>query len=360
VRPISLPPDQSGLNGRRLGRGSRPRIAVPQPADGAFPDPSTYWELFWFAPVCYLVTDTDGVVREANAAAEALLRVARSDLIGRSLMRFVDPLHRTELRRRLIRLARGDIGTDWEVELALAPPAGPLVASIAIGEAHDRAGTVASLGWVLQDITDRKRFESRIAHLAYHDSLTGLPNRAMFDEFLTIALARARRAGTAVALLCLDLDGFKAVNDRLGHAAGDDVLRQVGRRLLAVSRGSDVVGRRGGDEFAVLLADLDMPDMGRDVAHRGQPEQVADRIRKALRPPCVVGDGQVRVSASIGIGVFPVHAGNEADLVASADAAMYEAKRDGRRATGPPLGDLRSRRQAERAEPPGSRGLTTA
>jgi diguanylate cyclase (GGDEF)-like protein/PAS domain S-box-containing protein len=274
------------------------------------------------------------VVREANAAAEALLRLARSELLGSSVLGFIGSGQRMELEQRLARLADGEVSPDWEVELTVPSSAGPLIVSVAIGNGHIQEGKVTEVRWVLHDVTDRKRFESRVAYMAYHDSLTGLPNRAMFDEFLAIALARARRSRSAVAMLCLDLDGFKAVNDRLGHAAGDDLLRQVGGRLLAVSRGSDVVGRLGGDEFGILLADLDLAEMGKDVADR-QPTRVADRVRKALRRSCVVGGRAVRVSASIGISVFPLDATNEADLVAAADAAMYEAKRAGRRGNRP-------------------------
>lgn len=180
---------------------------------------------------------------------------------------------------------------------------------------------------VMFDITAQKEAEMRVQHLAYHDTLTDLPNRAMFEEHLALAIARAERNGTSVAVLFLDLDGFKDVNDSMGHAAGDELLRVVARRLKGATRATDLVARLGGDEFLVLLADL--PD------DRGPtpPEvirTVAGRIAASLADAIPVRDRLVHTSASIGAALFPAEADDADELMRLADAAMYAHKRRGK------------------------------
>lgn len=162
--------------------------------------------------------------------------------------------------------------------------------------------------------------EARMTHQALHDSLTGLANRPLLYDHLAHALARAERVGTRVALLFLDLDDFKAINDLLGHAAGDQVLITVSRRLAGVLRGGDLAARLGGDEFVVVCDDLKGPQ---DIP------LVADRVMAALRQPVDVEDRSVPVSMSMGIAVS--HPGSHVDdLLRGADAAMYHAKRCGK------------------------------
>ncbi|MDO8188962.1 EAL domain-containing protein [Conexibacter sp. JD483] len=176
---------------------------------------------------------------------------------------------------------------------------------------------------VFIDVTERRRAQEQIAFLAYHDSLTKLPNRALLDEHLQLALARARRGGAAVALLYVDLDDFKAVNDSLGHAAGDELLKRIAVRLRKVVRSSDLIARQGGDEFLILLTDLD-----RDP--RLSAETVAKQIEQALLEPFHLADAEFEVGASIGISIFPDDAGDADTLLRHADAAMYEVKQAGR------------------------------
>jgi diguanylate cyclase (GGDEF)-like protein len=181
----------------------------------------------------------------------------------------------------------------------------------------------------MMDVTERKRAEEQVAYLAYHDRLTGLPNRAMFEELLELDLARARRHHRVVAVLYLDLDNFKLVNDSLGHDAGDELLRQVATRLAQASRDTDLVARLGGDEFMLLLSDLpggpaDLPGEARAVA-----EAVADRIHESLQPPFRLAETEFHVSASIGISLFPLDADGTAALLRNADAAMYRSKNAG-------------------------------
>jgi diguanylate cyclase (GGDEF)-like protein/PAS domain S-box-containing protein len=173
------------------------------------------------------------------------------------------------------------------------------------------------------DVTERRRAQEQIAFLAYHDSLTKLPNRALLDEHLSLALARAKRTGQSVALLYVDLDDFKAVNDSLGHAAGDELLRRIAVRLRGVVRSTDLLARQGGDEFLILLTDLE-----RDP--RLSAEATAKQVETALLEPFHLADAEFEVGASIGISIFPDDAADADTLLRHADAAMYEVKQAGR------------------------------
>jgi diguanylate cyclase (GGDEF)-like protein/PAS domain S-box-containing protein len=184
---------------------------------------------------------------------------------------------------------------------------------------------------VIVDITDRKAAEEKVAYLAYHDALTGLPNRALFEELVNAAVARASRSGGVIAVLYLDLDRFKEINDTLGHSAGDEVLRQVGERLRSIVRAADSLARRGGDEFLLLLSDLQAQEdeAGRPVAPIDHAWAVADRIHRELGGPFEITGHMFRVLTSIGISLFPLTADDGKDLIEQADAAMYESKRRG-------------------------------
>lgn len=176
----------------------------------------------------------------------------------------------------------------------------------------------------LADITEQRRAQAEVAYLAYHDSLTGLPNRTLLAEHLELALARARRNDTSIALLFVDLDDFKLVNDSLGHQAGDEVLTRVATRLRESLRGSDLLARQGGDEFLVLVTDI----VGDPQAHA---ERIARLIARVLEPPLVVSGAEFDVTASVGISCFPRDADDAEALLTHADAAMYEVKSAGRR-----------------------------
>ena len=174
----------------------------------------------------------------------------------------------------------------------------------------------------MRDIGERRRGEEQLAYLAYHDALTGLPNRILVEQEIDLALARARRAGGAAALMFVDLDDFKEVNDRLGHAAGDRLLASVSARLRGVLRDSDVLARQGGDEFLVLLGDLsDDPTAA--------AESVGGKLLSALLEPFVVAGTEVRTGASIGVSLYPDDAADTEALLRHADVAMYRAKAAG-------------------------------
>ena len=191
----------------------------------------------------------------------------------------------------------------------------------ALGVVKDPAGKPDFLVAVVQDVTARKDLEARLSYDALHDALTGLPNRVMFEDRFARVLESARRYSRLAAVLYIDLDGFKDVNDSHGHAAGDVLLQQVARRLEGCVRAEDTIARFGGDEFGVVLTTL---------AQEDDAEVVAMKILQALAAPFDLGGTPVHVSASIGAALYPLH-GRDADgLVAHADRAMYAAKRAGK------------------------------
>ncbi|HEX4782265.1 MAG TPA: EAL domain-containing protein [Usitatibacter sp.] len=171
--------------------------------------------------------------------------------------------------------------------------------------------------WNSRDVTDRKVIQQRIQHLAYHDNLTGLPNRGLLQDRLARSIARAERAGKKVAVLFIDLDNFKNINDTLGHDVGDELLRQVSRRLADCVRLEDTIARQGGDEFIVLLDNL---DDGRNSSI------VAQKILNQLRLPLVLGGTEQHVSGSVGIAVYPEDGRDAQTLMKNADTAMFHGK----------------------------------
>ena len=183
------------------------------------------------------------------------------------------------------------------------------------------AGENVGRVWSFRDITDRARAEQRIRHNAYHDSLTELPNRALFQDRLTLAVGRARRAGSISALLLLDIDRFKTINDTLGHAAGDKLLVEVARRLKSRAREGDTVARLGGDEFVLIASDLRFKE---------DASVVAEHLLELFKPPIQIDEHHLHVSASIGIALFPDDGSDGTSLMKSADMALYRAKELGR------------------------------
>ena len=182
---------------------------------------------------------------------------------------------------------------------------------------------------ILQDVTDVKEAEAQIAFLAFRDRLTGLPNDTMFAEVAEMALARARRNDRAAAVLFVDVDRFKLVNDSVGPEGGDTLLQRIGERLRSAMRDTDTLARRGGDEFVVLLADLDRGEVGEMSAPLLFAESVAGRIREVMAEPFSIGGDEIFLSVSIGISVMPDDAGDLRELMQHAETAMGESKRGG-------------------------------
>ncbi len=206
---------------------------------------------------------------------------------------------------------------------------GAIIASIAVfwGETHevtpDEVAFMETLIALCSIAVDRKEYETRLTHQAHHDSLTGLPNRSLFTELLSIATGRASRGNTLNAVMFIDLDRFKEVNDSLGHDAGDELLINVASRLRECSRASDTIARFGGDEFVVLCEDLD-PESASGVI-----TDLAERLLTSIDQPMVIKGHSIRVSASVGVSI---NGGSDkaAGMLRDADAAMYKAKKNGK------------------------------
>ncbi len=269
-----------------------------------------------------MVADHHGAVSFVNDAAQQTLGVHGAEP-ARLPTHLIDVMasESQEIFHDVVEptLAREQI---WRGELVFRSWSGAAIPVSALFLAHEnRLGTIESVSAVARDITDLKDAERRLRELATHDYLTGLPNRVLLYDRLEQALARFQRHGQAVALLYLDLDHFKPVNDQFGHQIGDAVLIEIADRIHTVIRDTDTAARIGGDEFAVLIEGVDNPDLLR---------LVANRLIDVMNRPVAVADGTAQIGVSIGL----VQAGgrlNASDaLMATADAAMYRAKAAGR------------------------------
>jgi diguanylate cyclase (GGDEF)-like protein/PAS domain S-box-containing protein len=194
---------------------------------------------------------------------------------------------------------------------------------------RDERGVPRYSHGVMMDISDRKRGEQDVAFKAYHDELTGLPSRSMFEELLSLSIERARRHEGSVAAVCVDVDDFRLVNDSLGHQSGDQLLRMVADRLRDATRETDLVARRGGDQFLMLIADIER-DAARDMDNAiVRAEATAQRVVEAMTSPFEVMGTEVYLSVSMGISLFPQDAEDAGGLQRNAEAAMYESKKTG-------------------------------
>jgi diguanylate cyclase (GGDEF)-like protein/PAS domain S-box-containing protein len=267
--------------------------------------------------------DSRGRILEFNPAAERTFGYPSDDVIGCEFAELLIPSEDRQAHRRALQEAFEDhqqAPFERRIETTAQRADGtrlPVELSVTLVHGSDEDEPV--MYCFVRDISERRRGEEQLAYLAYHDPLTGLPNRVLVEEQLDLALARARRSDTAVALLFIDLDDFKTVNDRLGHAAGDQLLTAVASRLRGVLRDTDVLARQGGDEFLVLIADLDNAP-----AHAA--EAVGAKLHEALTEPFVIAGAELRIAASIGVSVYPDDAADTEALLRHADAAMYRAK----------------------------------
>ncbi|HEX6100965.1 MAG TPA: EAL domain-containing protein [Thermoanaerobaculia bacterium] len=261
------------------------------------------------------VTGEDGVVLDCNDACAQLLGYAiREDLLGRKID-YVHPHERDSIVRRL-----REYGAVANEEVELLGREGLTVWVLEnVRRVPPEDGRPAVLEGILLDISDRKRAEQEIAFKAYHDGLTQLPNRALFLDRLEVAIAQGRRNQTTLAVLFLDLDNMKSINDTFGHAMGDRVLQEVGTRLRNATRGGDTVARAGGDEFLVLLSNND----------EGEAETAARHILERLSAPLQIDRDELYVTASIGVALFPADGEDAATLIRHADGAMYRVKEAG-------------------------------
>jgi diguanylate cyclase (GGDEF)-like protein/PAS domain S-box-containing protein len=264
------------------------------------------------------VLEGDLTIRYVSDSVRRVLGLAPEELVGKAIVDVVsvDDLPPVEALFRQV-VANSDRTASAECPIHGPDGAVRFVELTVTNLLHHPAvhGIVVNT----RDVTDRRALEDRLRHDAFHDSLTGLANRALLRERTQHAIARSRRTGTHVGVVLMDLDGFKAINDSLGHAVGDDVLVSIGQRLATCVRPGDTVARLGGDEFAFLLEDLERPE---------EAEAVADRIIDALAQPIEIGARELIVHASVGIAVREDE--DPAELLRNADVAMYAAKDNGK------------------------------
>jgi diguanylate cyclase (GGDEF)-like protein/PAS domain S-box-containing protein len=277
-------------------------------------------ELLDLAHDAILVWDLrSGAIQFWNRGAEELYGWKRDEVLGRTPQAVLDtrfPVQLSEIDAELVRCGR------WEGELVHKRRDGtPVVVASRWALKFDASRTPSAVIGINSDITSRKQAEAALEHQALHDALTGLPNRSLFRDRLERAVAHADRHEQLVAVLFLDLDNFKVVNDSLGHQAGDALLVEIAARLKGCVRTGDTVARLGGDEFTVLLEELNS---------EAEAEQVAIRISEALQSPLTIGERDVFISASIGLALSAGRRTHTDSLLRNADIAMYRSKAAGK------------------------------
>ena len=266
------------------------------------------------------VVDAEGVIRYQSPALRHLLGYEPAQTLGRNVSDLVHPedLEHSRAAFRRIIDARQSIEP---VEFRLRHRDGTWRTFESLGTNCLANPHIHGVVFNSRDVTDRKVIQQRIQHLAYHDNLTGLPNRSLLQDRLAHSIARAERTNRKVAVLFIDLDNFKNINDTLGHDVGDELLRQVSGRLKECVRAEDTIARQGGDEFIVLLDGL---DDGRGAS------LVAQKILNALRKAFVLGGTDQHVSGSVGIALFPEDGRDAQTLMKNADTAMFHGKTQGK------------------------------
>ncbi|MBI2241019.1 MAG: diguanylate cyclase [Magnetospirillum gryphiswaldense] len=270
-----------------------------------------------------IVTINDsGRIESANPAAERMFGFSRGKLVGREMVELLPESARERHNRFFDAYMSGLFPTlmGRQVEgLGLRQDGSSFPMEISVSEL--RHGRHRLFTAILRDISERKEAEDRIRRLAHHDTLTGLPNRNLLNDRMNHALARVKRHGGHLAVLYVDLDKFKPINDSLGHEAGDWVLRDVADRLLGCVRSSDTVSRVGGDEFVVVVEEIGRPT---------EAALVAKKIIDALEQPIDFQGHPCQVGASIGVALFPQDGNTIEEVSKAADLAMYRVKHSGR------------------------------
>jgi diguanylate cyclase (GGDEF)-like protein/PAS domain S-box-containing protein len=272
-----------------------------------------------------ICTDMSGNITFFNPIAGEMMGWPLKEAVGRHLteaFRIVDATTRKAILDPMAKAASENLTGKLPLNCMLINRDGhEMFIEDSVAPIHDREGKVTGAVIVFRDVSAARAQSERIAHLAEHDSLTGLPNRLLFNDRVGQAISLARRHGGRVAVLFLDLDGFKHINDSLGHAAGDEFLKSVARRLLNSVRTPDTVSRQGGDEFVLLLQDVQGPE---DAA------ATARRVLQAVAEVHLADHSELHVTASIGVSLYPDDGLDVETLIKNADIAMYQAKKNGR------------------------------
>lgn len=270
-----------------------------------------------------ITIDQKGNVQSINAAGERMFGYPKNQLLGQNV-KMLMPSHYAQHHNDYLHayVTKGNaVSLECSRELE-GQHANGAVFPIELTVTEMMEGNQRLFTGVIRDITERKKAQDKIQHMAHHDALTQLPNRNLYIERVERAIIRAERSGKPLAILFVDLDKFKPINDQLGHEAGDAVLKAVAERMLTCVRHSDTVARFGGDEFVAILENLD---------HAESAAMVAEKVLHRLLEPIPVLDGkQAFVGASIGISVFPEDGKTLDELAHAADQAMYAVKESGR------------------------------
>jgi diguanylate cyclase (GGDEF)-like protein len=259
-----------------------------------------------------------------NSVAEALMGRKKVDCLGKGLVEVLNLVGEKTGKKVPVSGRKMAEKKPWlpaDQGLLLLRPDGKLPVEIGAALIRDEKDNIDGTVLVFRDVTQRKQQEQRLNFLAIHDSLTELPNRTLFNDRLTLALANASRREQKIAVMMLDLDRFKKVNDTLGHSVGDRLLKSVAERLLHVFRKGDTVARLGGDEFMVLLS---------DVSNVEAAVRAAERTLKAFKKAFDLKDRKIHITASIGIAIHPGDGEDAETLTKNADTAMYAAKEESR------------------------------
>lgn len=269
-----------------------------------------------------IITDAGGRIVEVNDAFTHITGWSRAEILGKNPNVLKSGRQDPGFYQKMWATLK-DEGY-WEGEVWNRHKSGRTFAeTLAIAAVRNATGAVSHFVALISDITQQKENEHRLRQLAHFDPLTGLPNRTLLADRLEQALAQSRRSGKLVAVAMIDLDGFKAVNDRHGHDAGDALLLTVSQRMKACLRTEDTVARLGGDEFVAVMGGLD---------DRNGVEQPLVRLLDAIRAPIELETATVAVSGSIGVSFYPQHGTIEPEqLMRQADQAMYNAKQAGKR-----------------------------
>lgn len=268
-----------------------------------------------------VITDLRGIIEYANRAFFEQTGYTPEETIGFQVATLInsgvhDQQFFTEMWETIL------AGRIWRGEITNRRKNGSrFTAAQVIAPLTDEDGNVTGFVSVKHDISERKRLEAKLSHMAHYDELTGLPNRSLLFDRLHQTLARAQRNDQAFALLFIDLDGFKLINDSCGHETGDALLAEVASRITFCIRSTDTAARIGGDEFTVIITDLQ---------HTGDAERIASKLTQALSQPFELGAHECTISASIGISLYPEHGNDVEALLKRADNAMYHAKKGGK------------------------------
>jgi diguanylate cyclase (GGDEF)-like protein/PAS domain S-box-containing protein len=257
----------------------------------------------------------DFTLESVNNRAAALFRLPKETMLGRKLSQVVPKVHENSMFKDLVEVAKtGETHElEWKNDL-------PMLRAVWLHRQVVRVedGVIV----IMRDISERKQAEARIVHMAHHDSLTGLPNRTLLEDRIQQAILQAQRSGHSVMVAFVDLDNFKFINDCLGHAIGDELLKAIAKRIRQNLRQTDTIVRLGGDEFVIVLSGQQ--------AHSDVLASTFHKIRTTIADPIFLAENKIEVTASMGVAVYPEDGVDSATLLMHADAAMYQAKAHGR------------------------------